>query len=444
MTIKTYNTYGSFGLKQYSGYVYEEFLKKLEGNLAARTYKEMSTNHPVIAAVLFCIESLVSRTAFNIEAASDSAEDKEKADFVMECLADMDHTWEGFIRQAVRGLLVHGWNVYEILYKVRGGPSKDRRRRSRHSDGRIGLRAFAHRPQDTLQNWHFDDEGYATAMIQLPPTGGQLLEIPLAKCLHFRTTDEKNNPEGRSILRGAYVPWFRQKRLEEVEGVGAERDLAGLPVARVPSSIMSDNAPEEGKALFQAIQKLVTRIKRDEQEGLVFPSDRDDKGHLLYDFSLLAAGGSSRIQTSPIIERYDRRIAGVMLADFILLGHEKVGSFALASSKTGIFATALAGLMGMVSAEINRQVIPTLLSLNNYSTDDLPSGSFGDFETPDLAEIATYVSNLITAGVLSPDGALEDHMRDIASLPSRDQDELRSAGEEAVDEKTPEPEEPEE
>ena len=48
--------------------------------------------------------------------------------------------------------------------------------------------------------------------------------------------------------------------------------------------------------------------------------------------------------TGPIIERHSRHIAMTAMADFILLGHEAVGSFALADSKTDLFGVALGGL----------------------------------------------------------------------------------------------------
>jgi hypothetical protein len=64
--------------------------------------------------------------------------------------------------------------------------------------------------------------------------------IPIEKMLLFRTTVQRNNPEGRSMLRTAYRPWRNKKRIEEIEGVGIERDLAGLPMARIPGKFFSN------------------------------------------------------------------------------------------------------------------------------------------------------------------------------------------------------------
>ena len=67
--------------------------------------------------------------------------------------------------------------------------------------------------------------------MQLAPPSYKQVVIPMEKCLLFRTQTHKNNPEGRSILRNAYRSWYFKKRIEEIEGVGIERDLAGNSIS---------------------------------------------------------------------------------------------------------------------------------------------------------------------------------------------------------------------
>jgi site-specific DNA-methyltransferase (adenine-specific) len=56
---------------------------------------------------------------------------------------------------------------------------------------------------------------------------------------------------------------------------------------------------------------------------------------------------------SKAIERNKVAIASTVLADFILLGHEAVGSFALSSSKTGMFATAMGAWLDAIADTLN-------------------------------------------------------------------------------------------
>jgi hypothetical protein len=109
---------------------------------------------------------------------------------------------------------------------------KDGKTRSKYTDGKIGWRKMPIRSQETLQRWVFDESGGNMGMVQLAPPKYETTFLPIEKCLLFRSTTIKNNPEGRSFLRNAYRPWFYKKRLEEIEGIGIERDLAGLPVAQ--------------------------------------------------------------------------------------------------------------------------------------------------------------------------------------------------------------------
>ena len=74
---------------------------------------------------------------------------------------------------------------------------------------------------------------------------------------------------------------------------------------------------------------MVKSIRRDEYEGLVLPHG--------FEFELVSTGGARQFDTNAIINRYDTKIAMTVLADFIMLGHQKVGSFALSSDKTELF-----------------------------------------------------------------------------------------------------------
>jgi hypothetical protein len=192
-------------------------------------------------------------------------------------------------------------------------------------------------------------------MNQIDPwTGKGMVEIPIEKSLLFRTTAQKGNPEGRSLLRNAYRPWWYKRRIEEIEAIGIERDLAGLPVANVPPEYLSIHATAEQQSVLAAIQQIVTSIKRNEQEGVIFPSVYDENGHKTFDLTLMSSGGARQFDTDKVISRYDQRIAMSVLSDFILLGHDNVGSFALGASRlqTIIRIVIPASFSGIISAAL--------------------------------------------------------------------------------------------
>ena len=417
------NELGATGLRRFSGFIYDEFLPELIGWKGTAIYKEMSHNEPTISAVLFAIKMLIRRTKWTMDSASDSTGDKECAEFIETCMDDMSMTWADVINEVLT-MLEYGYSVHEIVYKRRCGDVDATSMRSKYSDGRIGWRKLSIRSQDTIYRWHFDDNGGIQGVEQLAPPHYRHTVIPVEKFLLFRTTVEKNNPEGLSILRGAYRPWFMKRTIENIEGIGIERDLAGLPMAFVPPELLSVNASDSQRALLGAIKNMTVNVRRNEQEGMVFPLAYDDEGHQLYDFKLLSSGGSRQFDTNAVINRYDHRIAMTMLADFMLMGQEKVGSFALATSKTSLFTTAIGAFLDMICEVFNRYGIPRLVMLNDFDISDYPRLNHGDIGSVDLAELGTYITQLTAAGMpLFPNPELEKHFLDIAGIPSGSIDE---------------------
>jgi hypothetical protein len=94
---------------------------------------------------------------------------------------------------------------------------------------------------------------------------------------------QRNNPEGRSMLRTAYRSWRNKKRIEEIEGVGIERDLAGLPIARIPGKFFSKDADADEKAVLAGWQKLVSQRQARQAAGHRGAERYRQQGQALYD-----------------------------------------------------------------------------------------------------------------------------------------------------------------
>jgi hypothetical protein len=232
-----WNSVGSSGLRQYSGWVREEFLPQLRGLQAARTYREMMDNSPTVGAILFAIQQSMRQVSWRVEAPDDSPESIEAAEFVESCMDDMHQSWPDFVSESL-SMLPYGFAPHEIVYKRRLGEQKrdSGKPSSEYEDGKVGWAKLALRGQDTVLKWFFDQEGNVTGMTQQPWFGG-LIDIPIEKLLLFRPRAWKNNPEGYSILRSAYRPWWFTKRLEEQEAISLER-MSGTPEYRVPNELL--------------------------------------------------------------------------------------------------------------------------------------------------------------------------------------------------------------
>ena len=414
---------GRTGLRVWDGILAEEWHPRLQGRRALAIYREMADNDPIIGAFLYTIESLVRQVPWRIEPASEEREAQQVAEFVESCLGDMSHTWDDFLSE-VLSLLIYGWSLFEIVYKVRGGRSDDPTRRSAYDDGRIGWRKLAIRGQETIVRWELDDDGGIRGAWQSAPPTYEEVFLPIERCLLFRLRPNRGSPEGYSLLRRAYVSWYYLKRLREIEAIGIERDLAGLPVLEVPPELLHPEATPDLVQLRQQLETLVAEIRRDEREGLILPSEVEPgTGQPTgFRFRLLSTGGQRQLDVHETIVRYEQRIAMTVLAEFLLLGMEQVGSFALASSKTRLFAVALRALLESITSVFNRFAIPRLMELNGIDRKYWPALAHGDIDVPPLDELASYIERLARAGFVAPDEELERYLRKLAGLPERSRD----------------------
>lgn len=429
---------GRVGQRRYGGIFYEEFLSELRGRKGAEVFTEMSNNDETIGAILFAIEMLVRQASWNVEPGGNTAKDREAAEFVKSCMDDMQQTWIDTISE-ILSFLTYGWSFHEIVYKRRMGRTKDNRTSSKYDDGLIGWMKLPIRSQETLYQWEYDDQDNLIGMTQMPPPDFGLITIPMNKAMLFRTRSRKDNPEGRSILRTAYRSWYFKRRIQEIEGIGIERDLAGLPVITTPEGMdIWDKDDEDMNAIRAGLEAMVKNIRRDSTEGLVLPFG--------YTFELTSTGGSRQFDTNSIIARYDTKISQTVLADFIQLGHESVGSFALSSDKTNLFSMAICAFLDIICQTFNSQGIPALIDINGdhfAGVTDYPRLTHGDIEDVDLATMATYIKDMTSIGVIIPDESLEDYVRQLGKLPKRTTDTVPMEARRAAQQQGNEPPEPE-
>ena len=429
--IALYDEIGRIGQNRWGGSFYEEFLPELRGQRGVKVYTEMESNDDVIGAIIFALDTLLRQAQFSVEPQGDDQKDIEAAEFVESCMDDMQSTWTDTVSE-ILSFLTYGWSYHEIVYKRRSGRTGSPKTNSKYDDGLIGWRKLPIRSQDSLYQWEYDDEDNLIGMTQMPPPNFGLYTIPLEKAIHFRTRSRKGNPEGRSILRNAYRSWYFKKGIQEFEGIGIERDLAGIPMVTPPEGVDLYNPDDpEGARLLAWAYSLVKNVRQDKSAGIVLPPG--------FKFELVSTGGSRQIDTNEIITRYDSRIAMTTLADFILLGHEHTGSFALSDDKTELFAVAIGSYLDIICEAFNNQAIPRLIDLNGEhfkGITDYPKMVHGDIEKIDMNKLAQYIQAMVGTGVLIPDDELETYVREAGNLPPKVSEDERFIDPDREDQQT--------
>lgn len=419
-----FSTSGSTGLARFSGHIDEEWHQKLKGIQGVRAWREMRDNDSVIGNAAHLIESMIRQTRWQVVPSEEGGEESERwAVFVDECLSDMSHTFHEFISE-VLSMLWFGWAYFEKVYKVRGGPdAEDPRFRSRYSDNLIGWRKIAIRSQETLDCWQFDDDGGIQGMWQIAAPDYRRVFIPIEKAILFRTQIHKNNPEGRSLLRNGWRSWSFLKRLQEIEAIGIERDLVGLPVIHLPAAYMDAGATADKQQARNEFATLLQQIRRNEHEGVLFPAEVNDDGTPSgFKLQLLTSGGSRQIDVGETIKRYQRDIAMTLMTQFSFLGMDQVGSFSLSSDQTSMFSTALGSILDNIEETFHRFATVELMKLNGVPPEYHPKLKHGDLEKEDVVRFSEMISQLVANGIISADSNLEDFTREKLGLPARPDD----------------------
>lgn len=422
---------GSTGLRETGGFIYEEILNRLRGRNGVKTYTEMSENNSIVGAILFIIDMLVRQVEWRVEAAQVEEGDEEAAleqkKFLEGVLEDMSCTWEDFISEAL-SILPYGWAYFETVFKLRRGETDDPTTNSQFDDGRVGLRKLEIRSQDTLWQWVFDDEGSLRGLVQMDsyrPNAGAVF-IPIEKALLLRTRSRKGNPEGKSLLRPAVRDWFFLKRFQEIEAIGIERDLAGMPIMEVPRELLIEDAAPADVALRRQLETMIQQVRVDERWGGLIPSELDHEGKpTQFKFRLQTTGGRRQINTNDIIKRYESRIAMVFLAEFIMVGMDRVGAQSADESKKNLFKLALETILNdMIAAPFNRFIVSRLMKLNGVPRELWPTVAPASLDSPDLDAMGNFVKSLSDAGLLTPTRALENKLLSDARLPTTPDEEL--------------------
>ena len=437
---------GITGGRAWGGHVQDENIRELAGILGRRTYREMRENDPTIGGIFYAIENLARSVEWKVEPSKEGPESDTQ--FLQEVFldSDMDHTIDDFIAETFT-TLVYGWSFFEITYKIRRSnimknlkvedetndldAPKVRVPVSKFDDGKIGIASINLRSQDTLFNWYTTRQGEVVGMKQQHPITGEQFVIPINKALYLRAKRNRGSPEGISILRNAYRPWYMKRRIEHIEVDGIDRELTGLPMMYVPSEILANanSGNAKAKKTLELYQSIVRNVRLNQTTGIVLPSDMWENhdgapsNARKFQLELLSSPGQRVIDTDTVINRHDRSIARAVLADFMMLGGAAHGNYSLSQNLSSLFITALTSFLDNVETSINRQIIPTLWRLNGMTTEP-PRLQHGNIVPNDLESVGGFLDSMIKVGAISlPDPELENRIRGIAGLPNKPEDE---------------------
>ncbi len=390
---------GVTGLKHIGGRIREEYLNALKTwNSEVRLYLEMRDD-PIVGTLLDAIKLPLAAASFDVQPApGGTPQDEDAAKWLWEAMNQMDaQPWASHVEDALE-CLDFGFSVGEIVLDKR-------------ADGRLWLKNIDPRGAESLDHWKYasDAKDKLEAFVQSDPNLGATYEIPITKCVHFKYKGRKGNPQGHSLLRALYRPYKFARNLEDLEGIGVERDIGGMPIAKLTG---------EGDYTTQDIDDLkatMKNLRKDEELYLIEPPGVEVRAY---------SGGNKIYDVNVIIERYHKLILMRFFAQFLKLGMDKVGTQALVKGAQDFFTLALEGVQRYLLESWNLQLVPYLFRFNQWTgLSGYPEIVWEKPGKADLGAIINFLNTAVGAKLITPTDLDEDHLRSIADLPELPEEE---------------------
>lgn len=401
---------GSAGLNIFSGVTQEELKSDLNFPNSINTYKLM-TYSPAVNAALSLKSSMVNKTQWRVIPPKDATEEeKNKAEIVSQMLfEDMDKPFGDFLSDAMT-MQIFGFSVVEKVYRRRTKSAG-----SAYNDSYIAPKKLALRHQQSIQKFIFSDNGEDVIGVKQvitntnDPLGrywkkGTEVVIPRSKFLHFTAGGLSDNPFGTSPLRNVYLPWKYLSALEELEAVGIQKELHGIPVFRVPAQYMSSDAPPEQKAAFEAMKNIGRNLQAGSQSCVFLPSNMDPESRApLFNVELLSTDGKRSFDISTVKSYYQSNIFIGLSADLLLMGNTNTGSFSLGTIKNTLVANDVEQYVKKICNVLNEDLIREIYELNGWDVTRRCKLDYEGFEQESLDEIGKFIQRTSATSMLTRD-----------------------------------------
>lgn len=399
------------------------YLPELAGMNLLAELEKMWFLDETAGAMGFCIQTALSQAAWNhvpqvdgVDAVSDT-QAKAAAAFADSWLLDMEAGFQDHVEDAVM-MLPYGYAACEIVAKVRD------RENSRFSDGKWGIKRLPMRDPFTIWSWIYEDK----SPVGFQQTGLASGVTPLWKTLHYRMSHNMGRPTGRSFLLNVLRVWRLKQKVQDTEAIGIERELAGMPIARVPQEVMdvANDLDAQGqptadalkaRAQIERMTTAVSQLRFNRSGGIVLSSEvygSDDgvtSGKPKWDYSILQSGGQRSIDTRTVVRDYDRAIARVLMMQFLHLGERSTGSFALSSDQSDMSVKALMAIARKIADEWNRKVMPLMFELNGMDKKYMPRLRATNINKDGIEQLAKYFAGISRGKDLwGPDARLRSAM----------------------------------
>lgn len=366
------------------------------------TYTKMKLSDAPTDVSLRGAKTPVFGAEFFMEPFSESQEHAEHAEFAYNNIFEgQSYPWLIVLEEILK-FFDYGHSVLEPVWENREWTP---RRTGANRRNYTMLRKLAPRPASTIKEFHYDDAGGPTEIIQsaLRANGDiQEVPIPIAKLIIFTLNKEGGDLEGRSLLRTAYPHWFYKTHLYKVDAIQKERHGIGFPVAKLVAGYTKKDK--------EAALQLVRNIRANETAGAVLPPGFD------IEFKKIEGQLVDVLRSA---EHHNSMIMLNAMVQFLLLGLQEGGGRATSAAHLDMFQKSLKYIANLICDTFNMYLIPKIIGYN-FETYDYPKMRVRNIgESREFQMWAAGLANLFSQKILTPDEPTEQWVRKIADMPAK-------------------------
>lgn len=392
-------------LRRRGGRIAEEWIERRSGPRKYKRLREIAETDSTVGGYLNVLQFFLGRVKWRVEPAKNengevSPEAQAMADRVLGAWEDMEDPPSEIDAEIILHAARDGCAPMEVTLKIPRGPDDpDPMFRSDfdQSDGlRFAWRSWSIRPLESVIEWVYD-RSRLVAMVQQPEEDYSTRRIPIDKLLLFRFRATKRSPEGQSLLMPIERDVYFKQLLEEIQAIGAKRDLCGIPVARVPIDIMHPGASAEKRAALEAVKEQMQLIEQDALACLILPAAEDANGKTGWDASLMASGGSRQVDLDSVIRRLRAQIAAGLGGGFMYTGVDGSSARSLDESKQDAFKLSCETILTTLK-QVKDVATVNLMRINGIPRALWPTFEYDPIDKLTLAEFASAMQAYSAAG----------------------------------------------
>jgi SPP1 gp7 family putative phage head morphogenesis protein len=381
---------GSSGIRNFGGYIEEEYLSALTGYQAADLYDKIRRSDSKVKKVLKAVKDPIRAASREIQAAGETPEQIQHKEFIEHVLFEDMHKDAKFPQVLNEALtfLEFGHAVFEKIHKVVHGHAV-------YGDY-IGIKKLSWRSPRTLHKFNIDPATEELLSVTQQAHGDANRTVDMdAKFLVIMTLDREGaNWVGVSGLRNCYGAWLRKQTFLKLLAIGIEKYAIPTPIGNVPVQSGPD---------YEAFVEALERYTSHETNYITLPKGWEiDLKDSTFDPTKVRGA----------VDSENMEIVDAFIANFLELAMSGGGGGrALSEDLSSFFLSGLIQIADIFADSINENVIKDLIDLNFGKQEKYPKLAFTGITDKAGTELASALKSLVDCKVIVPDDPLEENVR---------------------------------